>query len=144
MSYIFNSCRPHHKKGNLIRGFLFCFTEYRQELRGEPRTGVSALPYGLVLSFIVRQSWQLIIAKRGAPLKAQFLSTIYKGAIPGRSFLAIPSLRSLRPYQNEAIMRNERINARFFCMFDVFMRSKTRFFAIYPPFWRPFWRPHLS
>ena len=22
---VFNSCRPHHKKGNLIRGFLFCF-----------------------------------------------------------------------------------------------------------------------
>ena len=28
-----------------------------------------------------------------------------KGAIPGRSFLAIPSLRSLRPHQNEAIMQ---------------------------------------
>ena len=22
---VFNSCRPHQKKGNLIRGFLFCF-----------------------------------------------------------------------------------------------------------------------
>ena len=41
-------------------------------------------------------------------------------------------------------MRNERINARFFCIFDVFMRSKSHFFAVYPQFWRPFWRPHFN
>ena len=36
------------------------------------------------------------------------------------------------------------INASFFCIFDVFMRSKNHFFAIYPQFWRPFWRPHFN
>ena len=67
-----------------------------------------------------------------------------KGAIPGRSFLAIPSLCSLRPHQNRVIMQNKCINARFFCVFDRFMRSKKRFFAIYPYFWHPFWRPHFN
>ena len=59
---------------------------------------------------------------------------------------AIPSsLRSpYAHYQNRVFMRNERINARFFCIFDVFMRWKSHFFAVYPQFWRPFWRPHLN
>jgi len=34
---------------------------------------------------------------------------------------------SCRPHQNEVFMRNERINASFFCIFDSFMRSKSVF-----------------
>ena len=59
---------------------------------------------------------------------------------------AIPSsLRSpYAHYQNRVFMRNERINARFFCIFDSFMRSKIDFFDKNPYFGRPFWRPLLS
>ena len=32
-----------------------------------------------------------------------------------------------RPHQNRVFMRNERINTRFFCIFDVFMRLKLIF-----------------
>ena len=51
---------------------------------------------------------------------------------------------SCRPHQNRVIMQKQRINARFFCIFDRFMRSKSCFFDKNPCFWRPFWRPHLN
>ena len=41
---------------------------------------------------------------------------------------------SCRPHQNRVIMQNKRINARFFCIFDVFMQSKTTNFSIYAVF----------
>ena len=59
-------------------------------------------------------------------------------------FLSSYIFNSCRPHQNRVIMQNKRINARFFCIFDGFMRSKTRFFDKNPCFWRPFWRPHFN
>ena len=59
-------------------------------------------------------------------------------------FLSSYVFNSCRPHQNRVFMRNERINTRFFCIFDSFMRSKMHFFAIYPYFCPPFWRPHFN
>ena len=116
--------------------FLFAMIPtIRRELRVEPRTGVSVLPY---------ETKKTVFTKAKQTIDNRLAGRAAKGAIPGRSYLAIPSLRSLRPHHNEVFMRNERINTSFFCIFDSFMRSKIEFFAIYPHFWRPFWRPHFN
>ena len=59
-------------------------------------------------------------------------------------FISSHVFNSCRPHQNRVIMRNECINARFFCIFDSLMRSKIRFFDENPCFWRPFWHPHFN
>ena len=75
---VFNSCRPHHKKGNLIRGFLFCcLTNIRQKLRvGAVLREQNALP----CESCATNYWLAkdAIDNGGAGRAA-------KGAIPGRS-----------------------------------------------------------
>ena len=117
----FLSTAPQKRKSH--RGFLFLFsTDSRQGLRVEPFCESKMLCHTRLGQRQTR--WQrttLITSERGAPPKAQFLSTA-----PQRDNYA------------------ERINARFFCMFDGFIRSKIRFFDKNPCFWRPFWRPHFN
>ena len=55
-------------------------------------------------------------------------------SIPGRSSLAIPSLRSLRPHQNRVIMRNERINTLFFAYLTCLCSQKAVFLLFSPSF----------
>ena len=54
---------------------------------------------------------------------------------------AIPSsLRSpYAHYQNRVFMRNERINARFFCIFDVFMQLIFVKIHVFDPRWGQIW-----
>ena len=46
---------------------------------------------------------------------------------------------SCRPHQNEVFMRNERINASFFCIFDVFMQSLSAKFHVFDLHWEQIW-----
>ena len=52
-----------------------------------------------------------------------------KGAIPGRSFLAIPSLRSLRPHQSKAFLNKYSVKKTLKTRFS---HPLGAFFAIFP------------
>ena len=44
-----------------------------------------------------------------------------------------------RPHQNRVIMQNKRINARFFCIFDVFMQPLSAKFHVFDLHWEQIW-----
>ena len=60
-----------------------------------------------------------------------------KGTIPVFNYIQLTlrftalfrHFRSLQPHQNEVFMRNERINASFFYIFDKFMRAILPYFG---------------
>ena len=60
---------PRNKDRHFCLSLFHCF--YERDLRGEPRTRVSALPYDFWRTIRLKAKAQLIIAERGAPLKAQ-------------------------------------------------------------------------
>ena len=155
MSYVFNSCRPHHKKGNLIRGFLFCFVVDSRAnciIICSWRSITFRYSVGLRPPYTreIRQTKNNYFTQAVPYFNALPLRQIpVENTIPGRSFsLSFAQIASWALFRRACALLTPTtkmrylcelasINASFFCIFDVFMRSKTHFFAIYPQFWRP-------
>ena len=151
MSCVFNSCRPHHKKGNLIRGFLFCFVVDSRAnciIICSWRSITFRYSVGLRPPYTreIRQTKNNYFTQAVPYFNALPLRQIpVENTIPGRSFsLSFAQIASWALFRRACALLTPTtkmrylcelaiINASFFCIFDVFMRSKTQFFAIYPP-----------